>query len=73
LQTRPASDLFHRDLANFALMSGERFESLLNQACWAMLAIYEVDADTGKVDFYARLMIDELADEATGAIQGGAA
>ena len=73
LHTRPAAELFRRDLANLALMAGERFESLLNQACWAMLAIYEVDVPAGRIDFYARLMLEELADEATGALQGGAA
>jgi hypothetical protein len=69
LQTRSAADLFRLDLANFALMSGERFESLLNQACWAMLAVYEVDVPAGKIDFYARIMLEELADEETGAVQ----
>jgi hypothetical protein len=73
LQTRPASELFRKDLANFALMSHERFESLLNQACWAMLAVYDVDLSTGKIYFYARLTLEELADEETGAVQGGAA
>ena len=73
LQTRTAADLFRPDLANFALMSRERFESLLNQACWAMLAVYEVDVPAGKVEFYARLMLEELADEETGAVHGEAA
>ena len=72
LHTRSAADLFHSDLANLALMAGERFESLLNQACWAMLAVYDVDIPTGKVNFYARLSLEELADEETGAVQGGA-
>ncbi len=69
LQTRPARELFRSDLADFALMSRERFEALLTQACWAMLAVYEVDVPAGKVDFYARLALEELADEETGAIQ----
>ncbi len=67
LQSRSAADLFRPDLASRALMSRDRFESLLPQACWAMLAVYEVDVTTGKVDFYAQLTLEELADEATGA------
>jgi hypothetical protein len=71
LQTKPAGDLFRQDLASLALMSRERFESLLNQACWAMLAVYDVDATGGKVDFYSRLVLEEL-DEEAGAVQGEA-
>lgn len=73
LQTRPAAELFRPDLANLALMSRGRFESLLNQACWAMLAVYDVDVPAGTVDFYARLTLEELADEETGAVHGEAA
>ena len=66
LQTRPAAELFRTDLANLALMARERFESLLTRACWAMLAVYEVDVPAAKVAFYARLALEELADEETG-------
>ncbi len=69
LQTRSAADLFRPDLAGFALMSRDRFESLLPQACWVMLAVYDVDVPTGKVDFYAQLALEELAGEETGAVQ----
>ncbi len=67
LQTRPAAELFRPDLPSFALMSRDRFESLLNQACWASLAIYEADAETGQIEYYAGLTLDELnaEDEAT--------
>ncbi len=73
LQTHSAAELFRPDLANLALMSRERFESLLNQACWAMLAVYDVDVRSGTVEFYSRLVLEELADEETGAVQGEAA
>ena len=73
LQAKPAAELFRQDLANLALMSGERFESLLNQACWALLAVYDVDVPTGTVDFYSRLVLEELDDQEASAVQGEAA
>ena len=73
LQTTTAAQLFRPDLANLALMSRARFESLLNQACWAMLALYDVDVPAGTVDYYAGLSLEALDDQETGAIHGAAA
>ncbi len=73
LQTVPAADLFRLDLANLALMSLKRFESLLKQACWAMLAVYDVDVAGRRIEYYAGLELEELDDAETGPIQGEAA
>ncbi len=73
LQATTAAQLFRPDLANLALMSRARFESLLNQACWAMLALYDVDVPGRKVEYYAGLSLEELDDQETDAIQGAAA
>ncbi len=67
MQTRTAAELFRPDLANLALLSRDRFESLLNQACWATLAVYDVDVVTGKVEFYAGLELEELNEESEAA------
>ncbi len=73
LQTHTAAELFHPDLPSLALMSRERFESLLNQASWAILAVYDVDVPNEKIDFYASLTLEELNSEAAGATEGEAA
>jgi hypothetical protein len=73
LQTHTAAELFQPDLPSLAIMSRERFESLLNQASWAILAVYDVDVSTKKVDFYACLTLDELDSEEANATEGEAA
>ena len=72
LRTHSAAQLFHPDLPNLALMSRERFESLLNQASWAILAVYDVDVPNEKVEFYASLTLEELDSEEAGATEGKA-
>jgi hypothetical protein len=73
LETHGAAELFQPDLPSLAIMSRERFESLLNQASWAILAVYDVDVLAEKAEFYACLTLDELDSEVAGATEGEAA
>ena len=68
LQTRPAAELFKDDLAGLALISVERLQHALVQACWATLAVYDVDVSTGKLEFDAGFDLEYIEAEETGSI-----
>ena len=60
LQTTPAAELFRPDLAGLALLSADRFEYPLLQACWASLAVYDADVSARRIELIAGLELEYL-------------
>ncbi len=60
LSDHDASQLFADDLPHFAEMAQMSLQMFDNNARWAVLAVYDVDAENVRVQFEATLELDEV-------------
>ncbi len=56
----PAKNLFAEDLGHFADLAMMSLNMFSNNAMWAVLAVYDVDAENVRVQFEATLELDEV-------------